>query len=62
MGVGIFALENYNHHCLTDTGLESTTKLEFKQRISIGLGAAKGINEMFHSLSLSIQLYYWQNL
>lgn len=46
MGVGIFALEIYNHHCLTDTGLESTTKLEFKQRISIGIGAAKGINEM----------------
>lgn len=46
MGVGIFALEIYNYHCLTDTGLESTTKLEFKQRISIGIGAAKGINEM----------------
>ncbi|KAG5559935.1 hypothetical protein RHGRI_003282 [Rhododendron griersonianum] len=30
-----------NH--LYDTGLESTTKLEFKQRISIGLGAAKGL-------------------
>lgn len=41
-----------NHHCswcenlidlrLTDKGKESTTQLEFKQRLSIALGAAKG--------------------
>lgn len=29
-------------HFLTETGLESSTKLEFKQRVSIALGAAKG--------------------
>lgn len=29
-------------HCLTDTGLDATTKLEFKRRLSIALGAAKG--------------------
>lgn len=29
-------------HCLADTGKESMTRLEFKQRLSIAIGAAKG--------------------
>ncbi|GLT60526.1 hypothetical protein SLA2020_332890 [Shorea laevis] len=35
--------------CLSDTGLESSTRLEFKQRLSIALGAAKGLCHL-HSL------------
>ncbi|XP_048235048.1 proline-rich receptor-like protein kinase PERK13 isoform X2 [Ricinus communis] len=35
---------------LTDRGLESSTKLEFKQRLSIALGAAKGLCHL-HSLN-----------
>ncbi|RVX22357.1 Proline-rich receptor-like protein kinase PERK9 [Vitis vinifera] len=36
-------------HCLTDTGLDATTKLEFKRRLSIALGAAKGLRHL-HTL------------
>ncbi|KAJ9700088.1 hypothetical protein PVL29_005765 [Vitis rotundifolia] len=36
-------------HCLTDTGLDATTKLEFKRRLSIALGAAKGLHHL-HTL------------
>ncbi|KAL5228581.1 hypothetical protein ABZP36_016846 [Zizania latifolia] len=35
---------------LYDTGKESMTRLEFKQRLSIAIGAAKGLNHM-HSLT-----------
>lgn len=35
----------WNHH-LTATGKDSALKLEFKQRLSIALGAAKGINKL----------------
>lgn len=37
---GIHILYYIDH--LADTGIESSTKIEFKQRISIALGAAKG--------------------
>ncbi|KAJ0092265.1 hypothetical protein Patl1_25115 [Pistacia atlantica] len=40
-----------NH--LYDTGRESSTKLEFKQRVSIALGAAKGLCHL-HSLRPSL--------
>ncbi|KAK6930122.1 Serine-threonine/tyrosine-protein kinase, catalytic domain [Dillenia turbinata] len=36
-------------NCLKDSKLDSKTKLEFKQRLSIALGAAKGLNHL-HSL------------
>lgn len=32
----------YAIHLVADTRLESSTKLEFKQRLSIAVGAAKG--------------------
>lgn len=38
---GIHILYYIDH--LADTGIESSTKIEFKQRISIALGAAKGL-------------------
>lgn len=31
-----------SHTFLADTGMESSTRLEFKQRLSIALGAARG--------------------
>ena len=37
---GIHILYYIDH--LADTGIDSSTKIEFKQRISIALGAAKG--------------------
>ncbi|CAN1280989.1 Probable serine/threonine-protein kinase At1g01540 [Linum perenne] len=42
----------FNH--LFDAGFESPTKLEFKQRLSIALGAAKGLCHL-HSLSPHLQ-------
>ncbi|KAH0781961.1 hypothetical protein KY290_001559 [Solanum tuberosum] len=41
------------HNHLYDTGKESATKLEFKQRLSIAIGAAKGLSHL-HSQHPSI--------
>lgn len=35
--------------CSSDTGKESMTRLEFKQRLSIAIGAAKGTNKTVKS-------------
>lgn len=40
---------------LSDTGKESATKLEFKQRLSIAIGTAKGISK--ESFEISARTY-----
>lgn len=39
--------------CSSDTGKESMTRLEFKQRLSIAIGAAKGCRTMASCPSLT---------
>jgi hypothetical protein len=34
--------------CSSDTGKEPMTRLEFKQRLSIAIGAAKGYKTIFY--------------